>query len=69
MIKSLLLGFASLVFIATLTTAQSFRAPDNSPLDNASFPDHFAHDRKSGDELVKELDKPVEHFSIQFEEV
>lgn len=32
--------------------AQDFRALDQSPLDIAYFPDHFAHDRKPGDEAV-----------------
>ncbi len=52
MIKILLLSFILMVFTVGLSTAQSFRAPDKSPLDKAYFPDHFAHDRKEGDQAI-----------------
>lgn len=32
--------------------AQNFRKPDKSPMDMAYFPDHFAHDRKPGENAV-----------------
>ena len=32
--------------------AQTFRGLDKSPMDIAYFPDHFAHDRKPGDQAI-----------------
>lgn len=32
--------------------AQSFRAADKSPMDQAYFPDNFAHDRKDGEKAI-----------------
>ncbi len=32
--------------------AQNFRAVDQSPMDMAYYPDHFAHDRKAGDKAI-----------------
>ena len=51
MTKLILLSLATL--LATLTAgAQDFRGPDKSPMDMAYYPDHFAHDRKPGDEAA-----------------
>ena len=41
-----------LLFISTLSIAQSFRGLDRSPLDIAYLPDHFAHDRYPGQKAV-----------------
>lgn len=45
-----------LLVVTLLTTlaleAQDFRRVDKSPMDMAYYPDHFAHDRKPGDEAV-----------------
>ena len=43
---------SSLLLVSSVATAQSFRELDQSPLDIAYFPDHFAHDRKPGDEAA-----------------
>ena len=41
-----------LVALVSAVEAQSFRAPDKSPMDMAYYPDHFAHDRKPGDKAM-----------------
>lgn len=50
--KNLTLLTVILLALGTVAEAQNFRGMDKSPLDNAYFPDHFAHDRKPGDEAV-----------------
>lgn len=52
MIKLLSFGLILLVSTTGIASAQSFRAPDKSPMDKAYFPDHFAHDRKEGDKAI-----------------
>ena len=47
---TLLVGI--LLALVSVVEAQTFRGMDKSPLDIAYFPDHFAHDRKPGDQAV-----------------
>ena len=50
--KTLTLLTVTFLALWTVADAQSFRGLDKSPMDIAYFPDHFAHDRKPGDEAV-----------------
>lgn len=50
--KPITLLVSILLALGTVANAQTFRDMDKSPLDIAYFPDHFAHDRKPGDEAV-----------------
>ena len=50
--KKLTIFLVLVLMISFTSYAQSFRGLDKSPLDNAYFPDNFAHDRKSGDKAV-----------------
>lgn len=42
----------ALLALGVAAEAQSFRGTDKSPMDIAYFPDHFAHDRKPGDQAI-----------------
>ena len=50
--KSFPLLTGVLLLFSPVADAQTFRELDKSPLDIAYFPDHFAHDRKPGDEAI-----------------
>ena len=50
--KPITLLVSMLLALGSVANAQTFRNLDKSPLDIAYFPDHFAHDRKPGDEAV-----------------
>ncbi|WP_236972101.1 DUF2911 domain-containing protein [Membranihabitans marinus] len=53
--KNLLLILCFVVGFISISTAQSFRGIDRSPLDCAYFPDNFAHDRKGDDEAIMKI--------------
>ena len=50
--KSTIVFILSALCSTVLLQAQSFRGLDKSPLDNAYFPDNFAHDRKEGEKAI-----------------
>lgn len=50
--KRILLTSILLVSTFCATQAQNFRKPDKSHMDMAYFPDHFAHDRKEGEQAI-----------------
>ena len=50
--KKLTLFLFLVLMISSVSYAQSLRGLDKSPLDNAYFPDNFAHDRKPGEKAV-----------------
>jgi len=53
MMKNILPILTILILFSVFTLqAQSFRAPDKSPMDQAYFPDNFAHDRKDGEKAI-----------------
>ena len=50
--KPAVLLLSLLLTLGSVVNAQTFRGMDKSPLDIAYFPDHFAHDRKPGDQAI-----------------
>ena len=50
--KSILTAIILTALAFSTAEAQNFRKPDQSPMDMAYFPDHFAHDRKEGEKAI-----------------
>lgn len=50
--KHLLASLLLVIGFAGVSSAQSFRSLDKSPLDIAYLPDHFAHDREAGQKAI-----------------
>ena len=50
--KQTILFLMCLFGLGVLTSAQSFRGLDKSPMDMAYLPDNFAHDRQEGDKAI-----------------
>ena len=50
--KSILTATILLAIACSSSTAQNFRKADQSPMDMAYYPDHFAHDRKEGEKAI-----------------
>lgn len=50
--KQLLASLLLVIGFGTVSSAQSFRSLDNSPLDIAYLPDNFAHDREAGQKAI-----------------
>jgi hypothetical protein len=49
-----ILPILTILILSSVVTlhAQSFRDADKSPMDQAYFPDNFAHDRKDGEKAI-----------------
>jgi hypothetical protein len=50
--KSILISTVLIALVYNISVAQKFRKADQSPMDMAYFPDHFAHDRKEGEKAI-----------------
>ena len=50
--NKIVLTLCTLLGFSIALQAQNFRKADKSPMDMAYFPDHFAHDRKAGENAI-----------------
>ena len=50
--NKIVLTLCTLLGFSIAMQAQNFRKADKSPMDMAYFPDHFAHDRKAGENAI-----------------
>ena len=50
--KTILTSTILIALVCNISVAQKFRKPDQSPMDMAYFPDHYAHDRKEGEKAI-----------------
>lgn len=50
--KTILTSTILIALVCNISVAQKFRKPDQSPMDMAYFPDHYAHDRKEGEKTI-----------------